>query len=166
MTAVQLGLPAAIPLGRNLVALVDAQDAEWLSCYRWRAIRIRNTWYAVRDGGEKLLYMHRLILDAPDGLVVDHRDGNGLNNTRANLRLVTVRENNINATKRRGCSSRYRGVDWCKGARAWRARVWVDGREKLVGYFATEEEAARARENAARAAYGEYVTRRCHAACG
>lgn len=166
MTATQLALPAAIPLGRNLVALVDAQDAEWLSCYRWRAIRIGRTWYAVRADTEGLIYMHRLILDAPQGTIVDHISGNGLDNRRCNLRLVTARENNINATKRRGCSSRYRGVDWCKGARAWRARVWVDGREKLVGYFATEEEAARARENAARAAYGEYVTRRCHATCG
>lgn len=164
--SIQLALPVTIALPGNLVALVDAADAEWLSCYRWRAIRIRNTWYAVRDGGEKLLYMHRLILDAPDGLVVDHRDGNGLNNTRANLRLATIRENNINAAKRAGCSSKYRGVDWCKSARAWRARVWVDGRERLVGYFASEEEAAEARAHAARAVYGEYVTRRCHATCG
>ncbi len=130
---------------------------------RWRAIRIRHTWYAARDDGEKLVYMHREILRAPDGLMVGHRDGNGLNNSRANLRLVTARENAINTIKRPGCSSRYRGVDWCKSARAWRARVWVDGRETLVGYYATEEEAARAREQAAQAIYGEYVTRRCYA---
>jgi len=164
VTATQLALPAAIPLGRNLVALVDAQDAEWLSCYRWRAIRIGRTWYAVRADCEQLVYMHRMILGAPEGLIVDHRDGNGLNNTRANLRLATIRENNINAAKRAGCSSKYRGVDWCKSARAWRARVWVGGREKLVGYFATEEEAIAAREKAAQAAYGEYATRRCYGA--
>lgn len=166
MTTVQLALPALIPLTSGLAALVDAADADWLLAYRWRAIRIRHTWYAVRADTEGLVYMHRLILDAPDGLIVDHRDGNGLNNTRANLRLVTAHENNINAAKRTGCSSRYRGVDWCKAARAWRARVWGDGREKLIGYFATEEEAARARERAAMQVYGEYATRRCYATCG
>lgn len=162
MTPIQLALPIAIALPGSLAALVDAADADWLSCYRWRAIRIRNTWYAVRDDGEKLVYMHREILQAPDGLMVDHANGNGLDNRRCNLRLVTARENNINAAKRAGCSSRHRGVDWCKSARAWRARVWVDGQETLVGYYATEEEAARAREQAAQAIYGEYVTRRCY----
>lgn len=157
MTALQLALPVAIPLPRGLAALVDADDADWLSCYRWRAIRIRRTWYAVRDDGDRLVYMHRLILDAPAGMIVDHRDGNGLNNTRANLRVVTARENAINAAKRAGCSSRYRGVDWCASARAWRARVWPDGREQLVGYFATEKEAAEARERAALSVYGEYA---------
>ena len=82
--------------------------------------------------------MHRMIMGL-DVALVDHRDGNGLNNTRANLRLVTVRENNINATKRRGCSSRYRGVDWCRGARAWRARVWV---AEMEAEQQKEEEAA------------------------
>jgi hypothetical protein len=92
-------------------------------------------WYAQRADG---LYMHRMIVGL-DVALVDHRDGNGLNNTRANLRLVTVRENNINATKRRGCSSRYRGVDWCRGARAWRARVWV---AEVEAEQQKEEEAA------------------------
>lgn len=165
MSAVQLALPVAIALSAGLEALVDSGDADWLSVHRWRAIRIRRTWYAVRDEGDRLVYMHRLVLGAPAGTLVDHADGNGLNNTRGNLRLVTPRENAINAMKRPGCSSRYRGVDWCEKAGAWRARVWVNGREQLVGYYATEEEAAKAREKAALAAYGEYARGR-YAAVG
>jgi hypothetical protein len=162
MPPVQLALPVALPVGRDLVALADIDDAERLLQYRWRAIRIRRTWYAVRADSDALIYMHRLILNAPDGMIVDHRDGNGLNNSRANLRVVTHRENNINAAKRAGCSSHHRGVDYHRSTRAWRARVWCGGRETLVGFFATEEEAVAARERAAREVYGEYVSvRRC-----
>jgi hypothetical protein len=159
VTVQQLALPVALSLPGGLSVLVDEQDAEWLSRYRWRAIRIRHTWYAVRADSDGLVYMHREILDAPAGLIVDHRDGNGLNNTRANLRLVTARENAINAAKRAGCSSRHRGVDWCKSMRAWRVRVWPDGREQLVGYYTTEEEAAEARRRAAVTVYGEFARR-------
>jgi hypothetical protein len=160
MTVQQLALPVALSLPGGLSVLVDEQDAEWLARYRWRAIRIRHTWYAVRDDGETLIYMHREIIGAPAGAIVDHIDGNGLNNQRCNLRLVTPGENAINAAKRAGCSSRHRGVDWCKSMRAWRARVWCGGREQLVGYYATEKEAAEARMRAALAVYGEYVARR------
>lgn len=164
-SAVQLALPATIPLNRGLVALVDAADAPWLSLYRWRAIHIGHTWYAVRDDGERLVYMHREILRPPVGMLADHADGNGLNNTRGNLRLATEAQNRMNARSRPGTSSRYRGVDWCKSARAWRARVWVDGQERLVGYFESEEEAATARARAARSAYGEFM-RRCDGQSG
>ena len=163
--SIQLAHSVAIALPGGLAALVDAADADWLSAYRWRTIRIRRTWYAVRDDGSRLVYMHREIIGAPDGASVDHINGNGLDNRRCNLRLVTARENNINAAKRASCSSRYRGVDWCKSARAWRARVWVDGKERLVGYYTTEEEAAEARASVASAVYGQFA-RRSYAASG
>jgi len=129
---VQLSLPVTLPLAGGLVALVDVDDAGRLSARRWRALRIRHTWYAVRDDGARLMYMHREIMQAPAGLLVDHRDGNGLNNTRGNLRLATETQNRINARPRQGCSSRFPGIDWSKSARAWRARVWVDGQERRV----------------------------------
>lgn len=153
-------VPVEIALGRRLVALVDEVDGEWTGRYRWRAIRIRHTWYAVRDEGKSLIYMHREIMRAPAELLVDHVSGNGLDNRRANLRLATAAQNRYNARPRQNTSSRCLGVDWNKGARAWRARVWVDGRERLVGYFQSEEEAATARRQAATAVYGEYA-RRC-----
>ena len=157
MTPVQLSLPVAILLPGGLVALVDPEDADWLSAYRWRAIRIRHAWYAVRDDGETLIYMHREIIGAPAGAIVDHIDGNGLDNQRCNLRLVTPRENAINAAKRRGCSSRYRGVDWCDVAKRWRARIYPGGKTVNLGLFEAEIDAALAYDRAARQLYGAFA---------
>lgn len=89
-------------------------------------------WYAQRAAG---LYMHRMIVGL-DVAAVDHRDGNGLNNRRANLRAATFSQNNQNARKRPGCTSRYKGVDWHKGA--WRARITApSGRQVALGHYTT-----------------------------
>src|ERR1043165_2122866 len=88
-----------IPLTQGYVALVDDCDYEWLSQWKWCAHVAKGgrTAYAFRAKG---IAMHRVIMNAPEGMDVDHRDHNGLNNTRANLRICTHAENQRNMNHR------------------------------------------------------------------
>ena len=87
--------------------------------------------------------MHRFLLDDPPTAAVDHINRNKRDNRKANLRACTDSENCRNQGKRRGCSSRYRGVSWNKRKSAWQVVVRENGRLKWKGWYASEAEAAR-----------------------
>ena len=151
-----------IPLTKGKFAYVDDCDFEILSQFRWRAKgthRKRDVWYAV-TGASPILRMHRMIMSPPDKLTVDHIDGDGLNNTRANLRVCTQQANSGNAISI-SCSgtSKYRGVSYASIQKnyPWRAVIGVDGRAIHIGLFATEEEAAHAYDGIAREWFGDYA---------
>lgn len=153
-----------IVLTQGKVAKVDDCDFEWLSQWEWHANKktTKSTYYAMRnvrteDKKQRTVLMHRLIMDAPPESQVDHRDGDGLNNQRDNLRLATGNQNNCNAGIRRDNSSGYKGVGWLKGNGKWRARIRVNGRSVFLGYFDDKEEAARAHDRAARELHGEFA---------
>ena len=104
--------------------------------------------------------MHRLITDAPPGTVVDHRDRNGLNNCRQNLRLCTQQQNlwNRKKGKKRGHSwSPYIGV-WVTRTGRYEARLRVDGRLAYLGTFTNERDAALMYDAVARRTRGEFAT--------
>lgn len=148
-----------IPLTQGQVAFVDDADFEWLSRWKWYAIRAKRTFYAVRNlvpampgGNQTPLRMHRAITRALEGIEVDHEDGNGLNNVRKNLRQATKQQNQFNRRKPEGTSSsKFYGVCWHKQHRKWRANINLSGRYKHLGYFEAEIEAARAYDAAANA---------------
>jgi hypothetical protein len=120
-----------ILLTRGQVALVDDCDHEELAKYRWRAQKGTRTWYAIRsvriDGRKAGVFMHRQLMGLDDPKVyVDHADGNGLNNCRANLRRCTRSQNNANRRKwSAGCTSRYKGVGFVKSCGKWRCQIKV-----------------------------------------
>jgi hypothetical protein len=102
-----------------------------------------------------MVYMHRSVLRAPKGKLVDHRDMDGLNNLRSNLRIATQSENQRN---RRSSphTSRYKGVSIYRGNR-WRAKIVLNGHQTHVGHFVDEVEAARAYDKKARELFGEFA---------
>jgi hypothetical protein len=152
-----------ISLTQGKVAMVDAADFEWLSQWKWQAVSPSGHWYAVRNqrddaGKRRYISMHRFILNAPDGMEVDHIDANGLDNRRQNLRVATVAENRRNRRRARNNRSGFNGVAWAKHERKWRATVRVNGKQIHVGYYHDLIKAAVARDLATIEHYGEFVT--------
>lgn len=129
-----------IPLTQEKVATFDSVDAPLILPYKWCAVRIHKRWYAVATIRGSRVYMHRIIL--PEAPEVDHIDRDGLNNRRSNLRSVPHSVNIINAEFTHGKYGR--GVKFHKGRnKPWQARIKLGGREKSLGYYRTQEEAAK-----------------------
>jgi len=131
-----------IPLTQGKFAIVDAEDYEELSKYKWYVSKNETTEYAVRCSCRKQILMHRVLLNAPAGLLVDHRDCNGLNNRMSNLRLCTHQENNCNQRPRKGKASRFKGVSWHKVIKKYAAGIRKNGKRYFLGYYHDEIEAA------------------------
>jgi AP2 domain/HNH endonuclease len=99
--------------------------------------------------------MHRMILEGYP--FVDHVNGNGLDNRKANLRQATAQEQAWNRKKQGNCSSKYKGVCWSKHARKWVVHIKIDYQQVYLGYFKDEVEAALAYDEAARKNFGEFA---------
>lgn len=150
-------------LTRGLVAIVDDADFEWLSQWKWCAISVARTHYAQRrqcmPGGKSIAFlMHRVILQTPVGMVTDHRDCNGLNNTRANLRAVTQQQNLMNRRPQLGGTSPLKGVWWDNAVprTPWRSAIRLNGKLQYLGRHETAEEGAAAYAAAAAKYFGEF----------
>ncbi len=100
--------------------------------------------------------MYRLIMNAPKGMVVDHYDGNGLNNCRANLRICTRQQNAYNS-RRSGGTSQFKGVHFEKATGKWRATITLKGEHFDLGLYDDEVEAARAYDRKAIELFGEFA---------
>lgn len=146
-----------IQLTKGQVALVDDEDYDRLMQWKWFANydKTINNYYALRRGS---IGMHRDImgLQKGDNIQVDHINRNTLDNRKANLRLVTQKENNRNQDIRKDNSSGYKGVGYYKRYGKWRARIGINNTSVLLGYFDTPEEAYEAYKIAALNLHGEY----------
>ncbi|MBE3116907.1 hypothetical protein IMZ68_06850 [Candidatus Bathyarchaeota archaeon] len=147
-----------ISLSQGQVALVDDADFEWLSQWKWCADHQHNSVYAIRAGSyRKIIYMHRLIMDAKPGQMIDHRNNNGLDNQRGNLRHCTNMQNARNSIKKKKGSSRFKGVCWKKSNRNWTAQIRLRYKSFHIGSFASEIDAARAYDVKAKELFGEFA---------
>jgi hypothetical protein len=153
--------PVLIPLSRGLFATVDAADAERVQQFKWSALKASKTkplFYGFRHpklAGTHAL-MHRFIMNAECGELVDHRDGNTLDNRRDNLRIATKAQNCQNSRSYRG-SSRFKGVSWNTQSGKWKAGITANGNVINLGFFKDEETAACAYDTAARELHGEFA---------
>ena len=149
-----------IKLSQGKVALVDDEDFEYLNQWKWTAAKGGHTFYAIRnymiDGVVTRVYMHRLIIKPEGRSQVDHKDHNGLNNQRSNLREVTHAQNQHNRTTK-GFSSKYKGVDFNKRKGKWRARITKNCQQIHLGEYSSPEEAAIVYNKAAITLHGEFA---------
>lgn len=147
-----------IELTQGKVALVDDGDYEWLLAWKWHAHWSVDRWYARTGTGGKKQYMHRLIIGATASKDVDHKDNNGLNNCRDNIKVATHKQNIRRQKMASSNSSGYKGVCHSKNKyRVWRAYIVVDGKHICLGGHFTKEDAAMAYDIAAIKYYGEYA---------
>lgn len=152
-------------LTKGYVAVVDDEDYSLVAGDRWYAhVKTRSDGtmrvYAKRRiktlVGWSMQSLHRVIMDAPDGIQVDHINGKGLDNRRSNLRMCSHAENQHNRRPQTGCTSKFKGVYWNKAGAKWMARIGVNGKQKHLGSFTSEQDAAQAYNLAAAVHYGEY----------
>lgn len=144
----------------HLTVTVDEDKMEELSRYSWCLLKGRHTNYAVARVGGRLVQMHRLLMDAPPGTQVDHRNRNGLDNRIENLRFASNTQNRQNTVARADNGLGLKGVYQVKGrslAKPFRALIKVDGKVRSLGYFATAQEAAQAYDKEASSVFGEFA---------
>ena len=151
----------AIAMTNGMLVLVDDEDYEKLAGRVWSHVTNGFNSYAGTKWDGRTILMHRAILNAPKGIEVDHINGDGLDNRRSNLRLATSAQNKANRRKRD--HKRYKGTIRYHDARChtqkkvWVARICANGKHISLGYYETEEEAARAYDAAALKHFGEYA---------
>lgn len=152
-----------IPLSQGFFAIVDDCDFEDLAKHKWTTKKDHNKVYAYRtirlcNGKRTSVLMHRQILgiDSPIDYC-DHRDGNGLNNQRENLRLCSNSENQCNTSIRSDNTTGYKGVSFNRRNQKYRARVKHNGKIVYCKYFLCPIEAAKAYNEAAIVYHGDFA---------
>lgn len=153
-----------MPTTKGVLAVIDKADAERVGQHWWCAgfSRKTGTWNIHRgrknaEGpGPKKISLYRFIMDAPDGIEVDHKDGDRLNNRRSNLRFATRLQNMANIHVAKGGTSQYRGVSWAKNDGKWVAYIQFQNKSRYLGHFSNEEDAARVYDKAAQELFGEF----------
>lgn len=159
-------MPKEIPLTQGKTTIVDDEDFEMLNQFKWyyhRDWRSPHRGYAVRNSlyikGEKRhqIVMHRLILNAPPGIEVDHINRNTLDNRRINLRLCSTKQNLFNREKKQNCISQYKGVTLRPSTGKWQACIAKNGQSFYLGVFESEIGAAKAYNEAAVKLFGRFA---------
>lgn len=146
-----------IPLTKGRFAIVDANDYDWLNTYKWHTfVRPKKWLYAASRVKREKVFMHRLIMNPPPDMVVDHIDGNGLNNKRENLRICTQIQNNYNRSGHKK-GSKYKGIHREKNSNKWRARIRCCGKDFSIGRFNNEIDAAKAYDKKAKELFGQFA---------
>lgn len=152
-----------IPLTQGQQAIVDDEDYERVSKYKWWTMKCRKSgFYACRtfrksNNKRASILLHRFIMNPPEKMQVDHVDDNGLNCTRSNMRVCTNAENNRNKKLRPDNTSGYKGVTWDKRNKRWNASITVNGKHLYISQFTNPIDAAHAYDEAAKKYHGKFA---------
>lgn len=145
-----------IILTRGKASKVDEEDYDFLMQWNWTANYSKGKWYARKHlGNRKYVSMHKVLLDS--SIDVDHKDGDGLNNQRHNLRVCTHIQNMQNSVIKSNNTSGYKGVHLRKKDGKWQARIVVNGKRMYLGAFDFIEDAARSYDQKAKEMFGEFA---------
>jgi hypothetical protein len=150
------GKIAYVPLTQGYEAMIDTADVPIVARWNWQIKSDRGYLYAYRKGKSGNIWMHRLIMGNPKGMVIDHINRDGLDNRRGNLRIATHAENIRNQGIRKNNTSGIKGVSLVPSTGRWQARIMVWGQAKFLGTFATSQEAHAAYVAASRELHGEF----------
>lgn len=132
-------------------ALIDLEDIDLVKEYRWSL----STLNYVKHNKENL-YLHRLIMNCPKSMEVDHINNNPLDNRKTNLRICTHKENLKNMSLSKRNTSGYKGVSWYKRYNKWKVRIVYNGKDIHLGYYDTLDEAIQIRKQAEIKYFGDY----------
>lgn len=145
-----------IELTKGFVSLVDEEDYDLVNSYSWYAHKSDNRMYAARkDSNGKHVYLHRFLV-GKIGYLVDHIDGNGLNNQKSNLRLCSFSQNGANTKARKTNKSGYKGVS-PNGKHGYMALISFNHKRKYLGTFSSEKDAAKAYDKEAVIFHGKFA---------
>lgn len=148
---------------KGLEAHISPEDQAYITDWAWSVHRTGHSVYlrgyqrGIRNSCKNPQYLHRLIMNAPPGLDVDHINGNGLDNRRQNLRLCTRSQNNANRHRSQSKSTGVKGVHFEKCTGKWRAEIHCDGKRHTLGRFDCLEAAANAYNDKAAELFGEFA---------
>ena len=146
--------------GKN--AIVDDEDFEYLNQFKWRILKAKHTYYAIRhkeiNGKDTNVYMHREIKKQSDNKInIDHKDGDGLNNQKNNLRICNQSQNCGNSNKQCNNTSGYKGVFYHKYSKKYQVQIMHNNKLLACGYFNNKVEAALVYDKKARELFGEFA---------
>lgn len=147
--------------GKGKFAQVDDEDYDFLMQWKWYGTyqRTSTNYYVTRNSTKGASRMHILLIGKKEGLIIDHIDGNGLNNQKSNLRHCTITQNAHNRKNRRNSKSKYKGVS--KYGKKWAARIMFNKKPIQIGTFEIEEDAALAYNKYAKKLFGEFAQLNC-----
>lgn len=157
--------------GNGKFALLDDEDYEYINKFSWICSKNKHNFYLARQGNKndlcagmykKTIFMHRVILNQLKGTIVDHIDGNGLNNQKSNLRIVTPSQNMMNRRKNKNTASDYKGVSLNKRKLrgkpySWMSTISINNKKMTIGRYDSQIEAAKAYDKKAKELFGEFA---------
>lgn len=151
---------AYVTLSQGYIATIDATDAHLVDGFNWSVFVRPGAVYAMRTDRtgpcSRAVYMHRVIMGNPSGVEIDHKDCDGLNNRRTNLREATRAQNLQNQRLTRKNRSGFKGVSLDQASGKWRARINADNNDRSLGYFDTPEAAHAAYTKASAIMHGDF----------
>ena len=137
--------------------LFDKEDYEKIKNVCWYLNKEGYVYGRIRGENAKYVFMHRIVMDCPEGFDVDHKHGIKTDNRKSELRIVTTAQNEMNKGKRKDSSSGCKGVTWSKRTKKWCARISYNKKRYWLGTFDNFEEAVKIRQEAEREYYGEFA---------
>lgn len=146
-----------LPLSNGGFSLIDQEDLEKVSSYTWM-VNYNGSNNIVETTKKPRQSLSRMIMDAPNDKLVDHINGNTLDNRKENLRLCSYEENSRNTRLYSTNTSGFRGVQWSKGDRRWKVRITVKFKRIYLGVYKNILDAARAYDEAAKKYHGEFAS--------